>query len=143
MADTLKRLPYVHSETESFWNGARRHELWFTRCRACLHHYFSPRDFCPSCFSFDVEWTKASGRGTVYSFTVCYRPAPGFEDEVPYNVALVELAEGVRMMSTIVDCAADDLKVGMPVEVVFEDVSQDITLPKFGPVDHPVSSKPE
>lgn len=141
MSETTKRLPYVHGETENFWSGARRHELMIQRCRACLHYYFYPRDFCPSCFSFDVEWTKVSGLGTVYSFTVCHRPAPGFEDDVPYNIALVDLAEGVRMMSTIVDCPADDLRIGMPVEVVFEEVSQDVALPKFKPTDHPPSSK--
>ena len=95
----------------------------------------------PSCFSFDVEWTKACGRGTVYSYTVCLRPAPGFENDVPYNIALVELAEGVRMMSTVVDCPPDDLRIGMLVEVVFEDVIQDVTLPKFKPAGNPPSSE--
>jgi len=137
-ADHTKRIPYVHGETKAYWNGARQHELWIQRCRACSVHYFYPRDFCPSCFSFDVEWTKACGRGTVYSYTVCLRPAPGFEKDVPYNIALVELAEGVRMMSTVVDCPPDDLKIGMLVEVVFEDVSQDVTLPKFKPAGNPL-----
>ncbi len=102
--DYKKPLPYVHSETRHYWESTRQHELHIQRCRACGQHYFYPRDFCPSCFSFDVEWTRASGRDTIYSYTICHRPAPGFEKDVPYNIALVELEEGVRMMSTIAEC---------------------------------------
>ncbi len=130
-----KPLPYVHGETESYWSGTRQHELRVRKCRACGRHYFYPRDFCPSCFSFDVEWTKVRGRGLVYSFTVCHRPAPGFENDVPYNIALVELDEGVRLMSTIVDCPLEDLRIGMAVEVVFDDVTAEVTLPRFRPAD--------
>ncbi len=132
--DYKKPLPYLHSETKDYWNGAKRHELLIRMCRSCGQCHFYPRDFCPSCFSFDVEWVKASGRGTIYSFTVCHRPAPGFENDVPYNIVLIELEEGVRMMSTVVECSKGNLKIGMPVEVVFEDVSTEVTLPKFRPV---------
>jgi uncharacterized OB-fold protein len=90
--------------------------------------------FLPLCFSFDVDWVKASGRGTVYSVTVCHRPAPGFEKDVPYNIVLIELEEGVRMMSTVVGCDNDEVRIGMAVEVVFDDVTADVTLPKFRPV---------
>ena len=129
-----KPLPWIHSETKHYWDSARRHELHIQRCRTCGQHYFPPRDFCPSCFSFDVEWTKVSGRGTLYSFTVFHRPAPGFEEDVPYNIALIDLEEGTRMMSTIVECPLEDLKIGMPVEVVFDDITTEVTLPKFKPV---------
>lgn len=129
-----KPLPYIHDETKEYWDGARRHELQIRRCRACGEYYFYPREFCPSCFSFDVEWTKASGRATLYSFTVCLRPAPGFEEDAPYAIALVELEEGVRMMSTIAECPLEDLLVGMPLEVVFDDVTPEVTLPKFRPL---------
>ncbi|OPY67193.1 MAG: hypothetical protein A4E57_02435 [Syntrophorhabdaceae bacterium PtaU1.Bin034] len=129
-----KPLPYIHDETKDYWDGAKRHELLIRRCRSCGLHHFYPRDFCPSCFSFDVEWVKASGRGTVYSFTVCHRPAPGFENEVPYNLVLVELEEGPRMMSNVVGCENEELRIGMRVEVVFDDVSSEVTLPRFRPV---------
>ncbi len=133
MVEHKKPLPYIHPETKEYWDGAKEHELRIRRCRSCGAYHFYPRDFCPSCFSFDVEWVKASGRGTIYSFTVCHRPAPGFEGDVPYNLVLIELEEGIRMMSNVVGCANEDLKIGMPVEVVFEEVSGDVTLPKFRP----------
>lgn len=132
--DYDKRLPYIHTETSDYWEGARRHELLVRKCRSCGRHHFYPRDFCPSCFSFDVEWAKASGRGTVYSFTVCHRPAPGFENDVPYNLALIELDEGVRMMSSVVDCPLDEIRIGMEVEVMFDEVTPQVTLPRFRPV---------
>jgi uncharacterized OB-fold protein len=112
-------------------------------CRSCGQHHFYPRDFCPLCFSFDVGWTKACGRGVVYSYTICHRPAPGFEKDVPYNLALIELDEGVRMMSTIVDCPLEELSIGMAVEVVFDDVTSQVTLPKFRSIQHNRETKPE
>jgi len=131
--DYRKPLPYIHEETRPYWEAAKGHELQIQKCRICGTHYFYPRDFCPSCFSFDVEWVRASGRGTVYSFTICHRGAPGFERDVPYNLAIIELEEGARMMSNLVECAESDLKVGMAVEVVFDDVTEEVTLPKFRP----------
>ncbi len=131
--DYKKPLPYIHTETADYWEGAKRNELLIRRCRSCGQPHFYPRDFCPSCFSFDVEWVKTNGRGSLYSFTVCHRPAPGFEDDVPYNLALIDLEEGVRMMSAVVECPNEDLKIGMAVEVVFDDVSTDVSLPKFRP----------
>ena len=129
-----KPLPYIHRETSDYWEGARRHELLLPKCRSCGRHHFYPRDFCPWCFSADVGWTKASGRGVIYSFTVCHRPAPSFEKDVPYNLALIELDEGVRMMSSVVDCPLDEIRIGMAVEVVFDDVTSQVSLPKFRPV---------
>jgi uncharacterized protein len=131
--DYRKPLPYIHKETKPYWDGAKRHELTLPKCRSCNQYYFYPRDFCPSCFSFDVEWVKVSGRGVIYSFTVCHRGSPGFEGDAPYNIALVELEEGVRMMSNIVECPDADLTIGMPVEVVFDDVTEEVTLPRFKP----------
>jgi uncharacterized protein len=134
MAEEYKKpLPYIHEETRPYWDAAKRHELKIQKCRTCGGYYFYPRDFCPSCFSFDVEWMKVSGRGTIYSFTICHRPAKGFEEDVPYNLVLVELEEGPRMMSTVVGCPNDALRVGMAVEVVFDDVTEEVTLPRFTP----------
>jgi uncharacterized protein len=126
-------LPYIHLETSDYWEGARNRELLARRCRSCGHYHFPPRDFCPSCFSYDIEWRKTTGKGIIYSFTVCHRGAPGFENNVPYNITLVELDEGIRMMSTIVDCSPEDIRIGMAVEAVFDEVTPQVTLPKFRP----------
>ena len=82
--------------------------------------------------SSDLEWHEASGKGTVYSFSVNHRaPHPGFADEIPFVLAIVELEEGPRMMTNIVECNPDSVKIGMAVEVTFEDVTEEVTLPKF------------
>jgi len=132
MPDYVKPLPYVHDETRPFWEGTKMHELKIQRCLNCERFYFYPRSICPHCLSDNTEWVKISGRGKIYSFTISHRPAsPAFEKDVPYNIAIIELEEGVRMMSNIVECQNEDLRIDMPVEVVFDDVTPEITLPKF------------
>ena len=104
------------------------------QCGACGARRYYPRALCPSCLSSDTAWVLSSGRGTVYTYTVTYQnQAPGFREELPYVLAYVELDEGVRMLTNIVGCAPEDVKIGMPVEVTFEDVTPDVTLPKFKP----------
>ncbi len=130
-----KPLPRVDEESKGFWEACRRHELYLQRCGDCgtLRHY--PRALCPRCLSDRIDWLRASGKGEVYTFTVTHQnQAPGFRDALPYVLAYVELAEGVRMLTNIVDCAPDDVRIGMPVELVFEDVTAEATLPKFKPV---------
>ena len=129
-----KPLPRVDEETRGFWEALARHELYVQRCRSCGTTRFYPRSVCPACLSSDTEWLRSSGRGTVYSFTVTHQnQAPGFREELPYVLAIVELDEGVRMMTNVVGCAPDAVRVGMPVQVVFEDVTAEITLAKFRP----------
>src|SRR5207247_1198980 len=100
----------------------------------CGTKRFYPRALCPRCLSSATEWVRASGWGTVYSFTVTHQnQAPGFREELPYVLAIVELDEGVRMMTNVVGCAPDAVRIGMPVQVVFEDVTAEITLAKFRP----------
>lgn len=138
MADRTKYakpLPRVDEESKGFWEACQRHELYVQRCGDCaaLRHY--PRALCPSCLSARGEWIRCSGKGTVYTFTVTYQNlAAGFRDELPYVMAYVELAEGVRMLTNIVGCAPDAVRIGMPVEVAFDDVTPEVTLPKFKPV---------
>jgi len=138
MAETKpyrKPLPRIDEEARGYWEALARHELYFQRCRDCGTKRFYPRALCPVCLSSATEWVRASGRGVVYSFTVTYQnQAPGFREELPYVLAIVELDEGVRMMTNVVGCAPDAVRVGMPVQVVFEDVTAEITLPKFRPV---------
>ncbi len=137
MAETKpyrKPLPRIDEEARGYWEALARHELYFQRCRDCGTKRFYPRALCPVCLSSATEWVRASGRGVVYSFTVTYQnQAPGFREELPYVLAIVELDEGVRMMTNVVGCAPDAVRVGMPVQVVFEDVTAEITLPKFRP----------
>lgn len=136
MTDTkyTKPLPRIDEESKGFWEACQRRELYVQRCRDCgaLRHY--PRALCPTCLSDRTEWLRCSGCGTVYTFTVTFQnQAPGFRDALPYVMAYVDLDEGVRMLTNIVGCAPDAVRVGMRVEVVFEDVTPSITLPKFKP----------
>ena len=129
-----KPLPRIDEESKGFWEGCQRRELYLQRCRACgtVRHY--PRALCPNCLSDRTERMRASGKGTVYTFTVTHQnQSPGFRDGLPYVMAYIELAEGVRMLTNIVDCAPDAVRIGMPVEVVFDDVTPAVTLPKFRP----------
>ena len=129
-----KPLPRIDEESRGFWEACARHEIYLQRCRGCGATRFYPRVLCPVCLSSATDWVRASGKGTVYTFTVTHQnQAPGFREEVPYVLAVVELAEGVRMMTNIVGCPPEDVRIGMPVEVVFEDVTPEVALPKFRP----------
>ena len=129
-----KPLPRIDEESRGYWEALARHELYLQRCRDCGTLRFYPRALCPSCLSSAVEWVRASGRGTVYTFTVTHQnQAPGFREELPYVLAIVELEEGPRLMTNVIGCPPDALRVGMPVEVVFDDVTPEVTLPKFRP----------
>jgi hypothetical protein len=132
-----KPLPTPSPESRRYWDGCRNHELWLPFCRTCERFYFYPRDFCPTCFGWDIEWRQVSGRGKVYTFGIQYRAwHPGWQDEIPYITALVELEEGPRLYTNIVGVEPDSMRVhcDMPVEVVFEDVTEEISLPKFKPI---------
>jgi uncharacterized OB-fold protein len=126
-------LPEPTPETRHFWEGALEGELRLQRCDECAHTYFPPRPFCPACASRSVSVYAASGRGTLHSYVINHRPAPGFE--APYSIAIVELDEGPRMMSNIVDVeqTPEALELDMPLEVKFERVSDEIALPLFRP----------
>lgn len=127
-------LPTPTPETEPYWQAARRHELHVQRCvGGCGDAYFPPRNFCPGCGSRNTEWFRASGRATLYSYVISHRPAPGFAP--PYAIAVVELEEGPRMMTSIVDCppTPEALVLDMPLTVTFEEAGQGVTLPMFRP----------
>jgi uncharacterized protein len=135
MMQARKPLPFIYSENKPFFDAARKRELHIQRCKDCQKFYFYPRTQCPHCLSENTEWMKVSGKGKVYSFTICERPGnPAFAGDVPYNIAIIELDEGPRMMSKVVECKNEDIKCDMPVEVVFEDASPEVTLPYFRPV---------
>ena len=131
MAEYTRTLPVPDGDTKPYWDAAKQHRLAIQRCAACGRAIFYPRSVCPYCMSDQIDWFDASGRGTIYSYTVVHRAPPGFTDSVPYVVALIDLAEGVRLMSNIVDCSPSDVRIGAPVEVTYDDVTPEITLPKF------------
>jgi hypothetical protein len=135
LADYRKPIPEPTPETQDFWDGCKAGELRLQRCKACAHVYFPPRPFCAKCGNREVESFKASGKGTLASYVINQRPAPGFEADAPYAIAVVELQEGPRMMSNItgVPQTPEALVLDMPLEVVFEEISDTINLPKFKP----------
>jgi hypothetical protein len=135
MKEYKKPLPQPTPWSKPFWDGCKRHEFLIQRCNDCKKYNFYPKLFCPHCLSLNLEWVKASGRGKVYSYTVVYSYQPTeFSEDVPYIVAVIDLQEGVRMMSNIVGCLPETVKCDMEVEVVFDDVTKEITLPKFKPI---------
>ncbi len=142
MAEYRKPLPVAGwEETKEYWEGCRVHELRIQRCRDCGTYRWYPRPLCHECSSTNTEWVKASGRGTLYSWTVVFHPTSAvWTDEVPYIVAIVELEEGVRMLSNMVDCPSEELKVGVAVDVAFDDVTDSVTLPNFNPRREPKTS---
>ena len=131
MSEYLKPLPKPSPTSRPFWDAARRHELQLQRCQACSKFIYYPRTRCPHCFSDQLEWKRVSGRGKVYSYTVVRRPSSRVF-ESPYILAIVELDEGPRMTTNIV-AKPEQMKVEMPVEVYFDDVTADQTLVKFKP----------
>jgi len=133
MADYKRPLPIPNQDTKEFWDGCKNHELRIQKCLNCSRYRFEPSFICPWCMSLNTEWVKVSGKGSVYSFVVYRQPSePAFADMVPYVVALIELEGiGVRMISNIIDCQPEEVKIGMKVEVVFDDVTEKVTLPKF------------
>ena len=135
MKEYKKPLPKPTPWSKPFWDGCKRHELLIQKCRDCQNFVFYPKLFCQYCLSPNLEWVKVSGRGKVYSYTVVYSYAPtDFSGDVPYVVAVIELQEGVRLMSNIVGCSPEAVKCDMKVELVFDDITEEITLPKFKPI---------
>jgi uncharacterized OB-fold protein len=127
--------PVPNPDNAGFWEACRRGELRLQRCTPCRAWRHHPRPMCPQCGSLDYEWALASGRGAVHTFTIVHRPTlPAFEDRLPYNVVAVRLDEGVYMVSNLVDCRLEDIRIGLPVEVVFEPLTEEIALPKFRPI---------
>ena len=128
-----RRAPQAAPETQEFWDGVRIGELRLQRCTDCQHVYFPPRPFCEKCASRNVEWFKASGKGTLYSYIINHRPRPDISTE-PHAIAVVQLAEGPRMMTNIVDCpqTPEALQLDMPLELSVEPVEGG-ALPLFRP----------
>jgi hypothetical protein len=129
-----KPAPKPTPETEHYWAGTKLGELRIQRCNACAQAYFYPRPSCPHCSSSDVSWVRASGQARLHTYLISHRPAPGFADDVPDAIAVVELEEGPRMMTNIVGVAntPEDLVLDMALEVDFE-LRGEQSVPVFRP----------
>jgi uncharacterized OB-fold protein len=127
-------LPTPDDHTRVFWDAAKEGRLLIKRCHACGRAHYYPRTFCPHCWSPDVSWEEASGRGAVYTYSVVHQnDLPPFNERVPYVAAIVDLDEGPRAMTNVVECDFDDLVVGMPVEVTFRALNENFSIPVFRP----------
>ena len=136
MADSLPApAPTVTPETRTFWEGTKQGKIMLPRCNACQTVIWYPRLFCPNCSSFDISWFQATGRGTIYSFTINRRANENadYRDASPYVLAYVDLEEGPRIMTNIVDCEPDSVRVGQQVQAVFHDTGQGSALVRFKP----------
>ncbi|MBP8309851.1 MAG: Zn-ribbon domain-containing OB-fold protein [Burkholderiaceae bacterium] len=127
-----KAVPVATPTTKPYWEGTKAGELRLQKCSDCSHHFLYPRIRCPQCGSANTAWVKASGKAKLYSYVINHFPAPGWEGEVPYVIAMVQLAEGPRMMSSLVGIPADPAKLvlDMPLQVMFE-ARGDMMLPVF------------
>ena len=135
MAAASKPLLKPTPDTQPFWDAVKRHQLLLPKCKACGQLHYFPRRFCPHCFSWDLEWVRCSGKGKLYSYVINHCPAPGFEEEAPYVIAVVELDEGPRMLSNLIDIepTPEAVQVDMPVEILFQDVNEELSMFKFRP----------
>jgi len=129
--------PPVSEVSAPFWDATREKRLVVQWCRPCDRAVFYPRETCPGCLGTDLEWRECSGRGTLYTFTVNHLSPNPTGGEGPFPVALVELDEGFRMMSNIVDCPLEDLAVGMALAVSWEPLSDGRHYPLFAPAGDP------
>ncbi len=127
-----KPLPQMEGLTKEFYEWCKQGELRFQRCKKCATFRHVPREICAECNSFDWEWALSSGKGRVYTWTVVERALhPAFMDSTPMAPVVVEMEEGVRLLSNMVDCAPDQLEIDMPVQVEFEAVTAEVSLPRF------------
>jgi uncharacterized OB-fold protein len=132
--DYAKPLPRPTELSKPFWDGLKDEVLRLQRCGPCDRFVFYPRTLCPYCMGQELEWVRVSGRGKVYTYTVVRRAMiPAFQADSPYVFAIVELDEGPRLSTNIVNCEIEDVRVDMPVQASYDDVTAEITLLKFEP----------
>lgn len=135
MTEYKKPLPVIQPWSREFWEGTKDNKLLVQECKDCGARIFYPRKACPECWSSNLGWLESVGRGKIYTYTVTMTGVEKvFAEDLPYVIACIDLEEGIRMMSRIVECDPETVKIGMDVEVVFEKVNDDITMPFFKPV---------
>lgn len=129
-----KPLPVATPTSRPFWQGLREGRIRVQHCAECGASVFYPRNRCNHCLSDRLEWRDIDGAATLYTYTIARQPtSPHFADEVPQRLAVVELAGGVRMTTTLVNVADQDIRVGMALRPVFDDVTDEVTLLRFEP----------
>lgn len=134
MADYTKPLPAISSLNRPYWEGLTQRQLVMPQCSECGKFWYPPTPFCPECWSRDFTWQRLSGRGRVNSWVVFHQAYfSSFKDDIPYNVAEVELEEGPRLLTNLVEVDNADIRIGMAVEVCFDDITDEVTLAKFRP----------
>ncbi|EIZ78327.1 nucleic-acid-binding protein containing a zn-ribbon [Novosphingobium sp. Rr 2-17] len=126
-------IPYISPETAPFWAAAREHRLVLPVCTECETHIWYPKAFCSACGSMAVEWRDMSGLGTIYSFTQVHRGEGPYREVPSFVLALVDLDEGARVLTNIVEADPADLRIGQPVQVVFHEAGEAAALPRFKP----------
>lgn len=127
-----KPLPVPGVEDGPFWEATRQHSLRLPQCQSCGHIWFPPYATCPRCLSVERDWVTATGRGQIFAFTIFDRVyLRSFQNDIPYHVALIRLHEGPMLYGNIVDLGEQQIRIGLEVEVVFDDVTDSITLPRF------------
>ena len=132
MAEYSKPLPVIETWNAPYWQATKRHEFVAQQCRACGYTHLPPGPVCTNCLSAEQDWIQLSGKGTIYSYGIYYQLwHPGFTEDIPYNVALIQLAEGPEIISQVVGCKNEELDCGLEVEVAFDEVTPEIALPKF------------
>ena len=133
-----KPLPDVTDMTRPFWEAARNRQLVLQKCQQCETFNFLPKPWCIECGSRDLVWTEAKPFGTVYSFTISRNVAMNFQgwtDDLPVVMCLIDLDDGVRMYGQVTDCSPEDIHIDMRVAVHFEDISEELAIPKFRPIE--------
>jgi uncharacterized OB-fold protein len=132
MTNYKKPLPQPTPWSKNFWEGTKNKKLLIQKCKNCNQMIMYPKKYCPFCMGDEMDWVEASGRGKIYSFTVVYNnPPSAFLKDLPFTIAIIKLEEGVQMLSNIVATDYESLKCEMDVEVVFDNVTDEISLPKF------------
>lgn len=130
---TPKPMPIADEDSQPYFDGANRGVLMLLQCEACSAYHQPDAKFCSQCLGESLRWRGASGKGTLFTFGIVHQKLPGFENDTPYNVSVIQLPEGPRMTCNVIGCANEDLKVGMPLQVVFEDSGNGTPLPRFRP----------
>ena len=129
-----KPLPQVNPDTRPFWDGCRQHALRFQKCADCGHVRWPPSMICPECHASETQWIVSGGKGTVYTYAVYHHAFhKAFEKDLPYVTAIVEIEEGPHLLTNIVGCRPEEVRCDMPVEVTWEDINDEFSLPKFRP----------
>ena len=132
MSDYVKPLPTLDVDSQLFWESCKKHEMALQQCVSCKQFRYPPRSLCPTCHFPEAQWNPVSGRGKVYvSLVMCRSYGSAWERDVPYNISLIDLDEGVRIWSNVMGCPPDEVNIGDRVRISYEDVTNEITLPKF------------